>query len=181
MKADSLAIIDENNQTQWVQSASTTLSVAASALAALQAQTSQPLLLVRSFTDKDGKEELVEYLTEAATALTRDPHAEFATIEVWHADPPDFMYDNLSEVQRSRYKKVALVTIPRRIGGSEVGDEALLDDVYSRTQNIESAWNPPKPCRSTSQGDVLVIREGSEWATAMHAVSRVGFTGCRFV
>ncbi len=50
-----------------------------------------------------------------------------------------------------------------------MGEEAL-EHAYLRSQNIEAAWNPAKPCRSASVGDVFKLAEH------YYVVAPVGFT-----
>ena len=184
MQADTLAIIDGNNQTQWTRAATAPLREAAQALAALQAQTGEPLQLIRSFVDKSGAEVLVEFLTTAAHHKLKSPDDAMVTVEVWHRNPPDFFYRAGQPVDRAMFVPVAHFTLPTAFTHQPTMAELLpdaesaLDAVYADTQNIDSAWNPAKPCRSTSVGDVLVLRSGNE--KAAFAVVSIGFAPCEF-
>ena len=42
---------------------------------------------------------------------------------------------------------------PRELVGSVLADN--IDQAYERSQNLSSDWNPDKPCRSTSMGDII--------------------------
>lgn len=75
-------------------------------------------------------------------------------ILVLHAKQPTFFEASTREVPAADYIEVGQLDIDTR------GDAAL-EAAYARTQNIDEAWRPQAPCRSTSVGDILVECVGS--------------------
>jgi hypothetical protein len=69
---------------------------------------------------------------------------------VLHAKQPTFFAAAERVVARSDYDEVAQLDLPQP-------GTAALDAAYSQTQNIDDAWRPQAPCRSTSVGDILVL------------------------
>jgi hypothetical protein len=58
------------------------------------------------------------------------------------------------------------------VGAIEVDNESVnqaLGQAFHKSQNIEDAWRPDRPCRSTSVGDVMKF--GEQW----YEVMGVGF------
>lgn len=47
---------------------------------------------------------------------------------------------------------------PRELVGQVEASD--FDDAYAKSQNLFGSWNPEKPCRSTSVGDVIEHDEG---------------------
>ena len=64
------------------------------------------------------------------------------------------------------YDKVATIAIPAYEANHV---PYTLDYAYRATQNIEAAWRPEAPCRSTSVGDLFF--DGATW----FRVASVGF------
>lgn len=52
-------------------------------------------------------------------------------------------------------------------------DAENLDDAYTKTQNLENLWNPGKPCRSVSVGDVLMERGGNAYRVQAFGFSKI--------
>lgn len=68
-------------------------------------------------------------------------------IELYHRKEPDFR----ARMEPFEPEKFELVTT---LDVHSDGEEGL-EEAYRRTQNIDSAWRPQQPCRSTSVGDVM--------------------------
>lgn len=183
MKADCLAIVDTSNETLWVRSVNFALELAAVAMAELRRLTpanAGPLCLIKSFVDSAGSEQFVEIMTPWADACLNAtakklPAPEKAVVEVWHANTPTFGFGGMPEIlQPSEYSACASILVPY----SATQPEHALNVAYAASQNIDSGWNPGKDCRSTSVGDVLVLRAlGIRQA---YVVATIGFKPVQF-
>jgi hypothetical protein len=181
MKADCLAIVNSRNDTLWVRSVTYTLNLAATALAELRKiGPSETLALIKSYVDGTGKEQFVEIMTPwadaclKAEALGQCP-PQRAVVEVWQEIAPMFGMGGISDVlDVATFVHCADILVPY-VDGKQ---EDALNSAYALSQNIEESWRPGKSCRSTSVGDVLVLR-----AVNFHqayAVEAVGFKIVQF-
>ncbi len=181
MKPDCLALVAlSNNETLWVRSATFDRRQAAQAWQAVQAQREDPVELVMSHVDPAGAEQFVELLTPWAKGVCRDaqsPAPAMAAVEVWQAVTPTFGFGGLpAAFEKTAFARVADVVVPVAEGAEAA--PAALDAVFAATQNIDHAWRPGKPCRSTSVGDVLVYRvDGHSQA---FVVDNIGFKPVTF-
>lgn len=174
MKADCLAIVNAENETLWTRAATCPRSDAAKALSALEQPAGDDLELVKSFTDVHGSERFIELMTPWARAALRcaasgQPEPAAAVVEVWQARQPMFGLDGLKPVYaKAEFEHCADILVPL-----DSRAESALDAAYAASQNIESHWRPGKPCRSTSVGDVLVLRTPD--SQGAYVVANLGF------
>lgn len=151
---DSIALINDRNETLWVRSGGHALSDAYKALLALQHKHG-PLTLIRSHTNQEGD----EVFTEVATPLAKAAHeadlpVKAVIVEIWHRTPPVFF---ITDKDADTLKDVAdqFVLVGRIAVAVNESNEDLLETAYRFSQNIESNWNPANPSRSSSTGDVF--------------------------
>lgn len=175
---DSIALINDRNETLWVRSGGHALSDAYKALLALQHEHG-PLTLIRSHTNQEGD----EVFTEVATPLAKAAHeadlpVKAVIVEIWHRTPPVFF---ITEKDADTLKDVAdqFVLAGRIAVAVNESNEDLLETAYRFSQNIESNWNPANPSRSSSTGDVFRFSIDDQPARCF-AVMNVGFKEIAF-
>ena len=86
------------------------------------------------------------------------------TIQIWHAKVPTFRHlASRPTLFSLNYVCVETLTVE--------ADSVLsaLEEVFSKSQNIELAWKLPN--RSTSVGDILIVD-----ADAWYSVDNIGFS-----
>jgi len=180
---DSIALINDRNETLWVRSGGHALSDAYKALLALQDEHA-PLTLIRSHTNPEGDEIFTEVATPLAkAAYEADLPVQAVIVEIWHRTPPVFFIteedaDTLKDVadQFVLAGRIAVAVQETAEGSAEGSAEAAeelyedwLETVYRFSQNIESNWNPANPSRSSSTGDVFRFSyEASPAPQALH-------------
>ncbi len=175
MKADCLALVNGENETLWTRAATCPRDEAALALSALEASSDEALALIQSFTDGEGTEQFVELMTPWARASLNAQAAgqagpDAVVVEVWQARTPTFGLGGLkNEYAKSDFDRCADVLVPH----DPNRPESALDTAYASTQNIDSHWRPGKPCRSTSVGDILVLRTTA--SRRAYVVANLGF------
>lgn len=168
MKLDAIVIVNEKNETVWVRSGTYPLSAAAKALHELgRASRESPLYIGRSFVDENGKEQLFEIATPLALALHERPDAliEAARVEVWHARTLKLPFALPEQIDTSEYELAGVLLLE--------DDKNVLEQAFRLSNNIDSVWNPAKPTRSTSVGDILVV--GRESGSSAFRVASMGF------
>ena len=180
LTADCLAITNAKNETLWVRSVTSAPEQAAKALAQLRLLSTEPLTLLKSFTDAEGNEKHVELMTAWAdaclqTVATGKDAPGIGLVEIWLDKEPMFgMGPQSTNVNSARFEHVASIW-------TALSDKAerMLDDAFALSQNIEDAWLKPKPCRSSSVGDVFVLRRVG-FEPAAYRVASFGFTPIEF-
>lgn len=180
MKPDCYAVVNEKDETIWVGSSGQPALDAVLSFEALRDKyPDQTLELIKSFTDKDGKEVLAELLSPWAYAvLTAHRQTEVVpepvVIEVWQALAPKFgMTGTPSELSVPDYAHCVNVVVAK--------DDNFLNAAYTATQNIDKHWRPRNPCRSTSVGDVLVVKGDVDgFDSSAFVVASVGFKNVVF-
>lgn len=186
---DSIALINDRNETLWVRSGGHALSDAYTALLALQHEHG-PLTLIRSHTNPDGDEIFTEVATPLAkAAYESDLPVQAVIVEIWHRTPPVFFIteedaDTLKDVAdqfvlAGRIAVAAQGTAEGSAGAAEALYEDCLETAYHFSQNIESNWNPANPSRSSSTGDVFRFSIDDQPARCF-AVMNVGFKEIAF-
>ena len=181
MKHDTLAIINERNETLWVRSSTFPLDEAYQAYRVIQ-QGHDLVTLIRSHTDSQGNEthtELMIPLAMAAHAARKSGEAvKGVSIELWYRTPPVFFItdedaDALHEVA-DQFVLAGRIVVPE----SEAVED-MLDRAFMESQNIETNWNPVNPARSSSTGDVFRFSIDGQPARNF-AVMNVGFKEIAF-
>ena len=174
-RIDALAIVTDRNETLWVRSGTFPLRQALESLSALRVTQPGPLYLLQSVTDEHGKELFARYVSpdycQVLEQSAEQPQAWVA--EIWHKTEPSFFASSTGVANRADFEHRADVIL---------ADAATLDDVleaaYGFSQNIFHPWNPAKGSRSTSVGDVVVLRRGDE--VQAHEVASCGFAPVQF-
>ena len=182
MKADCLALVTPQNDTIWVRSPMYSAELAAKAMEELQqAEPTGTLALVKSYTNLNGIEVFVEVMTpwaRASLTATADgqPAPAKAVIEIWHDDAPTFGFGGIGDkLTADKFTHCADMLVPYE--ASDPSD--ALDACYMATQNIDANWRPGKTgCRSTSVGDVLVLKTAD--SRQAYAVANTGFKAVEF-
>lgn len=180
LKADCLAIVNDKNDTLWVRSATYAANLAAQALDEFRKVSYEPLTLLKSFTDAHGVEKAVELMTVWADACLEAtasgaPVPSAALVEIWLDKAPMFGLGPQSDhLKPSAFEHVASIWVPM-IEDADV----MLDKGFAASQNIDSAWKPSKPCRSSSVGDVFVLRRAG-FSPCAFRVASIGFTPVEF-
>lgn len=168
-------ITDSKNTTLWVRSrASCTPAQAYESLAVLRKQF--PMaglhLLESEESSTTGKELAIRFVLPYAKAAAEGVVGPAAAVEVWHRTAGPSLDDYSAVPQASLqlaqadYSKVAEVLCP-------AGNAYQL--AFELTQNLDGPWNPKAPTRSTSVGDVLVLRT-MEGLLHAFCVSPIGWT-----
>ena len=123
----------------------------------------EPVFIAESIEDPvTGKEQTFRLASPYLEAKRAGSDAPARIVEVWHRDefPGMSIADHLSKeplphIDQSEYTKVTELLM-----GGDDAVEAALGAAYSLTQNIDYAWRPGEGCRSSSVGDVFVVRQG---------------------
>jgi len=151
---DCLAIANAKNETLWVRSNVLDLAGLSDSLNALAVQyPREPLYPLLSHVDDGGTEKLTEFLQLALKHDALDL-ACATQVEVWHERIPCFgLGPKKTQLAKAEFDRVALVRVPRLDDA-----EAMLELVFEFTQSVFAAWHPRVRARSTSTGDVLVLR-----------------------
>lgn len=91
-------------------------------------------------------------------------------IKILVATPPRF-FNEPSEggLRFAQFEEVGTIDV----GGPMTVEEGL-SQAFVQSQNIDEAWNPQKPCRSSSVGDVLMV-EQPDGQFAAYEVMPLGF------
>lgn len=198
MKPDCLIIVDQKNDPIWLRSPTYSLELAAQALKEFRLlKPNEPLTLIRSFADKDGKEQHIEIINPWADAYLawRDDsnrtlaYPAKAAVELWHEKVPMFgMGGAKATLDQAEFQRVAdfIVAEPVATKAGTKGEicESRLDQVFAASQNIDCGWRPGRGCRSTSVGDVLVLKTASDDSVpnvAAYVTSSFGFTPVQFL
>ena len=159
-------IVDGDNKTLWVRAvAACTPQVVLEALRLTRESVTpgNPCFVAESLEDSvTGKEvsfRLAQPYLEAKAAGSTAPGR---VLEVWHVS--DFASLSLEE----RFAKSAPAHLDRGqftrvmefLAGGEVPVERALSMAFELSQNIDHSWRPGEGARSTSVGDVIVVRQG---------------------
>lgn len=179
MKLDCISIVDEKNTTLWVRSGVYPLQQAYQALRELEARRppaaapGQALYLGRSFVDGFGKEQVFELALPFVLAQ-QQAEVSAARVEVWHRNTLAhwFGQEVPEPLTRADYHRAGVLLV--------ADNDYRLDQAFHFSQNLEAVWNPVKPCRSTSVGDVLVVTSGDATPTEAYAVMPFGFAAVTF-
>jgi hypothetical protein len=172
MKLDCIAFVDERNATLLTRAATTDYASILASVNALTEKHREPVFALRSFVDGNGDEKKVELLT--SSALIKGAESGVARVEIWHADPPDFLarHEPGAVVTAEGFKLAAVLLV-------EDGKEAL-NAAYRYSQNLDHGWNPVKSSRSSSTGDVFVMTSPTQSTPKAYAVATFGFTPVEF-
>ena len=100
--------------------------------------------------------------------------ARGVVVEVWLARHPRFGLDGLKvRYDPADFEHVADFLLETAGSPSEEWVVAMLECVYRASQNLDDAWRPEEPCRSSSVGDVLVLRLPEQ--SHAYVVANLGF------
>lgn len=172
MKLDAVAIVNETNDTLWVRSGTFSLAQAGQVLQTLSPGKNPSLQIVRSYVDEHGREVRAELATGYALARNAGKEGQGVCVEIWQANRPTFRSpEAFSSLSPSNFTNVAQLLLLQEEGAAK---DDVLDEAYFRTQNLDFSWNPLRGTRSTSVGDVLVLR--TEAQAEAYVVDIVGFS-----
>lgn len=174
MKLDSHIFVDANNKVLLLREATRPLSACAADQAALSERHKTAVFHYRSFCDEAGKEVLAELAGPLAkAALAVGDTVQGARVEIWHRTEPDFDAPQ-AELTKADFNLAGVVLLAQTEKPA-----AMLEAVYALSQNIDAPWNPAKPARSTSVGDVLELQtvEGKQ----CYGIASLGFCKTAFV
>jgi hypothetical protein len=174
MTSKNYVLVDEHSRALWVRPVPCAYELLASALRRARELTGRSVQLVCAPVAAGDSDEPPEVLTDAIEQLAKQPDASVAIVEVLLANPPRFDItfkppEETSTLSRSQFVIAARFTL---LDAAE--PDVLLNEVFEKSQNIEEPWNPFKPCRSTSVGDVLVLWRGAECVA--YEVRNIGFS-----
>jgi hypothetical protein len=152
------AIINEQGNTIWVRSSTSGPEAALDALETLQPQyRDQKLHLIESIEDAHSGRELRQRLAMPyARAKVANPQEQAVVVELWHrlrlfgpADGDYFGTEAPERVAREEYTQASEFLAPA---------SNPLESVFAASQNLDASWRPRTPTRSTSVGDILVVK-----------------------
>lgn len=161
MIADCLVIVNLKNETLMTYEPGFSAESAAQSLAAKCTMLEdEHLMLHKSYADKDGTEVFVEIMTPWVDAYLismekGEPAPSKAVIEIWHEKLPMFGMNGIPlSLDPTKFTHCADMLVPAYEGLTE----SSLDICFCASQNLHHSWNVAKSCRSSSVGDVFVIR-----------------------
>lgn len=164
------AIVDKDRNILWSSPKPMSLRALKSQLKDVRSHSPAPVYLLESADDA-----VPTFLHLIGDLGNGDMDTEFATFEVWQSRALQIwpLESALTVLSKDSYVLAARFIAP------DVAES--LDDVYAATQNIDEAWNPFRPARSTSIGDVIVRRSLREGAPVASVVAPLGFAEVVFV
>lgn len=114
----------------------------------------ETLHLVRSWAPNIGDAFEFEYLKPLGLAsVASNSDLPGARLEIWHAKSMRNPPSGENPVNKVEYTLAGRVVVPL-----EPTDPETLEKGFEFSQNVNNPWNPLKPARSTSVGDVFVLR-----------------------
>lgn len=152
------AIVNEQGKTIWVRSSTSGPKVALDALKTLQTQyRNERLHLIESIEDAHTGRELRQRLAlPFVRAKVANPEERAVVVELWHRlslfSPLDGDYFGTQapeRIAREEYTQAGEFLAPA---------SNPLDSVFAVSQNLDRPWRPGAPARSTSVGDLLVVK-----------------------